>query len=86
SQPERGRDRSSRGGSSRGRSVPADAGAGGAGGSGGDREFVSFEETFQGEARQAFGDLGPEVASPAGGADESRGPRRNNDRRRSNRR
>jgi len=51
-------------------------------GSGGDRQFVSFEDTFQSEAKQAFGDLGPEsAAAPA--VDESRGPRRNNDRRRS---
>jgi len=78
--PERS-ERPSRGGRSGGGGGAADGG-----GSGGDREFVSFEETFQGEARQAFGDLGPEVASPAGGADESRGPRRNSGPRRSNRR
>ncbi|MGI8776434.1 MAG: polyribonucleotide nucleotidyltransferase, partial [Acidimicrobiales bacterium] len=78
---ERGGDRSSRGGS-RSAAPAADAP-----GDGGDREFISFEETFQGEARQAFGDLGPEAAAaPGRGADESRGPRRNSGPRRSNRR
>ncbi|MGI9080483.1 MAG: polyribonucleotide nucleotidyltransferase [Acidimicrobiales bacterium] len=78
---DRGGDRSSRGGS-RSAAPAADGPAGG-----GDREFVSFEETFQGEARQAFGDLGPETAgAPARGGDESRGPRRNSGPRRSNRR
>ncbi|MDQ6798579.1 MAG: S1 RNA-binding domain-containing protein, partial [Actinomycetota bacterium] len=81
SRPERGGDRGSRG-SSRGAAPATDAPA-----AGGDREFVSFEDSFQGEARQAFGDLGPEAAaSPARGGDESRGPRRNSGPRRSNRR
>jgi polyribonucleotide nucleotidyltransferase len=51
----------------------------------GDREFVSFEEVFEGEARQTFGDLGPDVAqpSPGGGDREGGRPRRNDQRRRS---
>ncbi|MEW6152959.1 MAG: polyribonucleotide nucleotidyltransferase [Actinomycetota bacterium] len=46
------------------------------------REFVSFEDTFDAEARQAFGDLGP-AGEPAGAGrpDEGGGgPRRNRDR------
>jgi len=81
SRPERGGDRPARGGP-RGAAPEADGP-----GAGGDREFVSFEESFQGEARQAFGDLGPEAAAgPGRGGDESRGPRRNSGPRRSNRR
>jgi polyribonucleotide nucleotidyltransferase len=47
---------------------------------GADREYVSFEETFENEARQTFGDLGPQAATPAPRADDSGGPRRNRDR------
>jgi polyribonucleotide nucleotidyltransferase len=35
--------------------------------SGGDREYVSFEESFDDEVRQEFGDLGPEATSGGGG-------------------
>jgi len=80
SRPERGGDRSSRSGSPRPAATDAPE-------AGGDREFVSFEESFQGEARQAFGDLGPEAAAaPGRSTDDSRGPRRNSGPRRSNRR
>jgi polyribonucleotide nucleotidyltransferase len=55
----------------------------------GSRQFVSFEESFDQEAREAFGDLGPtgEPAAagggrPGGAAREGGGPRRNRDRRR----
>ncbi|CAN5565612.1 polyribonucleotide nucleotidyltransferase [soil metagenome] len=34
---------------------------------GGDREYVSFEDTFEGEAREQFGDLGPEQGGDRGG-------------------
>ncbi|HEX7275750.1 MAG TPA: polyribonucleotide nucleotidyltransferase, partial [Acidimicrobiales bacterium] len=46
------------------------------------REFVSFEEAFDSEAKSKFGDLGPaEVASGGGGgAGDGGGPRRNRDR------
>src|SRR5205814_987943 len=33
--------------------------SGGGGGAGSDREYVSFEETFEAEAQKEFGDLGP---------------------------
>jgi polyribonucleotide nucleotidyltransferase len=47
-----------------------------------DREYVSFEETFEGEARRTFGDLGPDPSAPSErGGDGS--PRRNTQRRRS---
>jgi polyribonucleotide nucleotidyltransferase len=53
---------------------------------GGDREFVSFEEQFDQEAREQFGDLGPSGeaagASRSGGGGDGGGPRRNRDRRR----
>jgi hypothetical protein len=53
----------------------------------GGREFVSFEDQFDQEAREQFGDLGPtgEAAAASrsgGGAGEGGGPRRNRDRRR----
>jgi hypothetical protein len=35
-------------------------------------ETLSFEDSFDAEAREAFGDLGPSGA-PAGGGSESRG-------------
>jgi polyribonucleotide nucleotidyltransferase len=46
------------------------------------REFVSFEEAFDSEAKSKFGDLGPaEVATGGGaGAGDGGGPRRNRDR------
>jgi polyribonucleotide nucleotidyltransferase len=50
-----------------------------------DREYVSFEDSFDREARQAFGDLGPATDSPTGarpGEGDGGGPRRNRDRRR----
>ncbi|MFP5319642.1 MAG: polyribonucleotide nucleotidyltransferase [Acidimicrobiia bacterium] len=56
------------------------------GGAGDGREFVSFEDQFDAEARAQFGDLGPagEAAATGGGRGEGdRGaPRRNRDRRR----
>jgi polyribonucleotide nucleotidyltransferase len=75
--------------------APANGGAqaasgGGETGSGGssDRQYVSFEDSFDQEARQQFGDLGP-AGEPAtasrgggGGGGEAGGPRRNRDRRR----
>jgi polyribonucleotide nucleotidyltransferase len=49
------------------------------------REFVSFEEQFEQEAKEQFGDLGP-ATEPAGAAARGEGdrgaPRRNRDRRR----
>ncbi|MGH9279498.1 MAG: S1 RNA-binding domain-containing protein, partial [Acidimicrobiales bacterium] len=60
---------------------PADASS-----ASGSRQFVSFEETFAAEAREQFGDLGPEgepaAAARSGGREGSGGPRRNRDRRR----
>jgi polyribonucleotide nucleotidyltransferase len=52
--------------------------------SNGDAEVVSFEDTWEAEAQETFGDLGPQTAStPARGGDEGdRGPRRNPRRRR----
>jgi polyribonucleotide nucleotidyltransferase len=51
-------------------------------GGGADREYVSFEDTFEDEARQTFGDLGPEgTPTPARSGDGGGGgPRRNRDR------
>jgi polyribonucleotide nucleotidyltransferase len=49
---------------------------GGGNGAGGDREYVSFEESFDTEIRQEFGDLGPE---PVGGTAD-RGDRPSGDR------
>ncbi|HUQ62654.1 MAG TPA: polyribonucleotide nucleotidyltransferase [Acidimicrobiales bacterium] len=47
----------------------------------GDREYVSFEETFDAQAATSFGDLGPaEAGRPSG--ETSDGPRRNRDRQR----
>lgn len=46
-------------------SAPAEAEAGG-----GDREYVSFEDAFDSEVREEFGDLGPE---PVGGGDRPGG-------------
>ncbi|HEX2273507.1 MAG TPA: polyribonucleotide nucleotidyltransferase [Acidimicrobiales bacterium] len=48
-----------------------------------DREYVSFEDTFEGEARRTFGDLGPDLSAPAERGGEGGGPRRNTQRRRS---
>ncbi|MFN2607265.1 MAG: polyribonucleotide nucleotidyltransferase [Acidimicrobiales bacterium] len=77
------------GGNGAGRPQP-DAGPANGGvkpdGGGADREYVSFEDSFQNEARQAFGDLGPEAATAPARADESRGPRRNDRRRPGSRR
>jgi polyribonucleotide nucleotidyltransferase len=60
----------------------APAGAPAAGGA--DREYVSFEDTFEGEAREAFGDLGPEggAPAPARAGGDGGAPRRNRGRRR----
>ncbi|MEA2974158.1 MAG: polyribonucleotide nucleotidyltransferase, partial [Actinomycetota bacterium] len=45
------------------------------------REFVSFEEAFDSEAKSQFGDLGPaEVVTGGGGSGAGGGPRRNRDR------
>jgi polyribonucleotide nucleotidyltransferase len=73
---------------------PAAGPGGGAGGDAGDRQYVSFEEAFDAEARQSFGDLGPATvgAGTGGGRDRDRdggsrgegeggGPRRNRRRR-----
>jgi len=74
------------GGNGAGSKPAAEGGAGGAevqeGGGDVDREYVSFEDSFQDKARETFGDLGPEAAA-APRADESRGPRRNDRPRRS---
>jgi polyribonucleotide nucleotidyltransferase len=53
----------------------ADAGsAGESGEGGGDREYVSFEDSFDSEIRDEFGELGPETAGSGGaGADRPRG-------------
>jgi polyribonucleotide nucleotidyltransferase len=51
-------------------------GAGESNGSGGDREYVSFEDSFDDEIREEFGDLGPE---PVGGGGD-RGHERERDR------
>ncbi|MDQ3897711.1 MAG: polyribonucleotide nucleotidyltransferase [Actinomycetota bacterium] len=52
------------------------------GGGGADREYVSFEDAFEDEARQTFGDLGPQgaPASTRGDGGGGGGPRRNRDR------
>jgi polyribonucleotide nucleotidyltransferase len=61
------------------------AGASTATGAQSGREVVSFEEQFEQEARETFGDLGP-ASEPAGaprpGGGDGGGPRRNRDRRR----
>jgi polyribonucleotide nucleotidyltransferase len=51
-------------------------------GGGADREYVSFEDSFEDEARETFGDLGPQgTAAPARSEDGGAGgPRRNRDR------
>jgi polyribonucleotide nucleotidyltransferase len=59
------------------------AGGDGAGGNGSaTTDVVSFEDTWDQEARETFGDLGPVESGPAAGGGE-RGPRRNPRRRRS---
>jgi len=68
--------------------APPSSGSGEAGPSGASaadgREFVSFEDQFDAEARATFGDLGPagEPASAGGGRGEGERPRRNRERRR----
>jgi polyribonucleotide nucleotidyltransferase len=61
------------------RSAPA-ADEGDAPTSGGDREYVSFEDSFDEEVREEFGDLGPESPAPrgegGGGGDRRRRPSR----------
>jgi polyribonucleotide nucleotidyltransferase len=74
-----------RGGGGGGRGRPAQATEDGGSGvqadpEGADREYVSFEDTFENEARQTFGDLGPQAATPAPRPDDGGGPRRNRDR------
>ncbi|MGH9188449.1 MAG: polyribonucleotide nucleotidyltransferase, partial [Acidimicrobiales bacterium] len=65
---------------SRGAPVPAAAAAAPAGADG-DRAYVSFEDSFEGEARSQFGDLGPApVASASRPEGRGDGPRRNSDR------
>jgi polyribonucleotide nucleotidyltransferase len=59
------------------------AGIGGDADAGGDREYVSFEEAFDNEAREEFGDLGP---SAAGGGEGGRGGSGGGDRPRRRRR
>jgi polyribonucleotide nucleotidyltransferase len=44
------------------------------------REFVSFEEAFDSEAKSKFGDLGPAEVATGAGAGDGGGPRRNRDR------
>jgi polyribonucleotide nucleotidyltransferase len=44
-------------------------------GEAGDREYVSFEDSFESELREEFGDLGPAAVS-GGPSDRDRGPRR----------
>jgi polyribonucleotide nucleotidyltransferase len=41
--------------------------------SGGDREYVSFEDSFDSEVRSEFGDLGPETAGGGGGGGDRGG-------------
>ncbi|MBV8296297.1 MAG: polyribonucleotide nucleotidyltransferase [Acidimicrobiia bacterium] len=48
------------------------------------REYASFEDTFEGEAKERFGDLGPADSGSGGGGgrgDRGGGPRRSNRRR-----
>ncbi|CAN5810452.1 polyribonucleotide nucleotidyltransferase [soil metagenome] len=80
----RGRDRERSEGPSADRpSSGGDAGGGEGGAAGGaEREFVSFEETFEGEARQQYGDLGPEQERSGGGGGDRGGARRGGGRRR----
>ena len=56
----------------------AQAAQGGTAGDAADVEVVSFEETWEEEARSTFGDLGPATSldAPASGAPLSRGPSR----------
>ncbi|MDQ6928803.1 MAG: polyribonucleotide nucleotidyltransferase [Actinomycetota bacterium] len=63
-------------------SAATSAAASEAGPSGGssDREYVSFEETFDAQAATSFGDLGPAEAGRPGGGETGEGPRRNRDR------
>ncbi len=65
----------------RGEEGPSSAGGAGAG-TPDDREFVSFEEQFEAEARAQFGDLGPAGEAATAAPQGDRGPRRNRDRRR----
>jgi polyribonucleotide nucleotidyltransferase len=48
-------------------SSSADAGGGATASSGPTREFASFEDTFEGEAKEKFGDLGPADTGQGGG-------------------
>jgi hypothetical protein len=45
----------------------------GGGGGGGDRDTVSFSSVWDAQARQQFGDLGPEDTHEGGGRGERRG-------------
>jgi polyribonucleotide nucleotidyltransferase len=49
--------------------VEGRSGGGGGESSSGDREYVSFEDSFDSEVRDEFGDLGPEAAGGGGGGD-----------------
>jgi polyribonucleotide nucleotidyltransferase len=49
--------------------------------SGNDREYISFEDSFDQEVRGEFGDLGPETPSGGGGGDRSGGGGRGGNRR-----
>jgi polyribonucleotide nucleotidyltransferase len=75
------------GGEGGGSSDGGDAGSGGGGGaSGGGDDVVSFEDAFDAEAREQFGDLGPASAgaregSGGGGRGGDRGDRRGGGRR-----
>jgi polyribonucleotide nucleotidyltransferase len=74
---------------SRGAVAPSGGGAGGGGGGGVDagvgagvgvgRASVSFEDSFDAEIRQEFGDLGPAATIGGGGERGSRGERRGED-------
>ena len=67
---------------SSGNGGPAPAVAPAPEGASGDREYVSFEDAFEDEARQTFGDLGPRSASGPARSDDggAAGPRRNRER------
>ncbi len=51
-------------------------------GDAGDREYVSFEDAFDAQAREDFGELGPESAGGGGGRERRGGGRRRGGRRR----
>jgi polyribonucleotide nucleotidyltransferase len=53
---------------SSGSSSGGEGGRGSGGGDGGSRESVSFEDAFDAEARQEFGDLGPSTSEGRGGS------------------